>query len=580
MEIYPVVPLLACVISACTAAHLWTSEPDNRRMWPIAGISGLGSWWAFCEVLCNQAADAESARFWFSLGSFGWAPLGPMALHALSVVCDRYTSRIRLAVWGLHAASLVMVGIAIFTDFAIAGVVRTSWGWAAVPGAGVVGQYLLLMAAALTGYRIFRSRYSLDEERTAAPLVTISFATPIVIASLTDMVLPILDIHAIPRFGSAAIAFIGVLRVYSFIRHGDAMLVPEGITAQAMQALPDGIATVAVDGRIRTANDRLAELIGCPPAELLGDSANRFLPAHLFAPIRELRNYPCKLTSLAGESIEVSISATVRRTQGEVAGAVVIVRDVREVANLRNRLMLSGRMAAVGELAAGIAHELNNPIAYVRSNLTALRENADVIGKHLRELPNYDEIAPLASDCEEIIDESLEGIDRAAGIVRDVREFSHAGEAERKPTDLALVIEQSRRVARIQIRKSVAVEVSAQDLDLVECDAQRIKQVLVNLLVNAGHAVADDGRIEIVAEAEDSAVAVHIRDDGCGIASEDLERIFDPFFTTKPVGVGTGLGLAIAFGILQEHGGSIDVDSSVGIGTTFTLRLPLASTAA
>ncbi len=577
MDYYAVIPLLACTISAATAAHLWTAEPDNRRMWPIAGISALGAFWAFCEVLANQAEDPATALFWLRMALAGSIPLGPMALHALSVVCDQYSPRVRAAVWALHASGIGIIGFALFSDAVVTTVVPTWWGWGARPGSGMILAYLLIMGAAFAGYRVFRGQYTLEEERTGAPLVTLSLAVPVVIASLTDVILPALAVESVPRFGSAAVAFIGVIRAYSFLRHGDSMLIPEGITAKALQALPDGVMSVAVDGRIRTANDRMAELIGSPSSDLVGAPVERFLPAAVLTASREVRDYACSLTNSSGEAIDVSISTSTREMQGQAAGTVVIVRDVREVANLRSRLMLSGRMAAVGELAAGIAHEVNNPIAYVRSNLMALREHADVIDKALRQLPNWREMAPIVSDCEDIIDESLEGIDRAAGIIRDVREFSHAGEGERRPTDLAQVIEQSLRVARIQIRKSVSVEVNVDELPQVECDPQRIKQVLVNLLVNAGHAVSEQGRIEITGELDGDRVAVRIKDDGCGIPQADLERIFDPFFTTKPVGVGTGLGLAINFGILKDHGGSIDVESSEGTGTTFTFHLPRAT---
>jgi two-component system, NtrC family, sensor kinase len=233
-------------------------------------------------------------------------------------------------------------------------------------------------------------------------------------------------------------------------------------------------------------------------------------------------------------------------------------------------------MAAVGELAAGIAHELNNPIAYVRANLSALREHVDTLRKGIGVGPLLASLVPVFAEAEEILDESLEGMDRAAGIVRDVREFSHAGSGERQLTDLCDLVDQSVRVARLQMPRDATVETACDGLPPLECEPQRLKQLFLNLLVNAGQAVRDGGRIRVSAATQGSGIELSFRDDGCGIAPEHLDRIFDPFFTTKPVGVGTGLGLAVAFRIVTEHGGRIDVSSRPGLGTEFRVWLPTA----
>ena len=180
----------------------------------------------------------------------------------------------------------------------------------------------------------------------------------------------------------------------------------------------------------------------------------------------------------------------------------------------------------------------------------------------------------MLAEAEEIVEESLEGMDRAAGIVRDVREFSHAGSGERQLVDLRDLIEQSARVARLQTPRGAAVEVRCEGLPALECEPQRLKQLFLNLLVNAGQAVAEGGHIRVSGGAGAGGVLLRFRDDGNGIPPEHLERIFDPFFTTKPVGVGTGLGLAIAFRIVEEHAGRIEVSSTPGAGTEFRVWLP------
>jgi two-component system NtrC family sensor kinase len=271
--------------------------------------------------------------------------------------------------------------------------------------------------------------------------------------------------------------------------------------------------------------------------------------------------------------VDVSISTLLHRDKrGLPSGAVLIVRDLREVVALRSRLLTSGRMAAVGELAAGIAHELNNPIAYVRANLSVLREHIDTLRKGVG--TDRPSLAAVLAEAEEIVDDSLEGMDRAAAIVRDVREFSHAGSGERCVADLSDLIQQSARVARLQTPRGVDVTIACAGLPAIECEPQRLKQLFLNLLVNAGQAVGEAGQINVSGRPLEGGVELAIHDDGCGIARGHLDRIFDPFFTTKPVGVGTGLGLAIAFRIVEEHGGRISVHSDPGVGTEFRIWLP------
>jgi len=253
---------------------------------------------------------------------------------------------------------------------------------------------------------------------------------------------------------------------------------------------------------------------------------------------------------------------------------VLVARDLREVVALRNRVVMSGRLAAVGELAAGIAHEINNPITYVRANLSVLREHWSAVSKALAAVDMPDAMADVISDGEELIDESLEGVDRAAAIVRDVKEFSHAGTQVREMADVNELLDQTLRVARLRLPKEAHIEKRLGDLPLVLCQPQRIKQVLMNLILNAAQAIESDGSIYLITQHIDGEVVIRIEDDGCGIPDEFVDRIFDPFFTTKPVGVGTGLGLAIAFGIVQQHGGGIEVHSRQGEGTSIRAHLP------
>jgi signal transduction histidine kinase len=272
----------------------------------------------------------------------------------------------------------------------------------------------------------------------------------------------------------------------------------------------------------------------------------------------------------------VSVAAAPLATRdGSIHGLVLIVRDRREVAGLRLRLITSGRLAAVGELAAGIAHEINNPLAFVRANLGHLRREWELLVGGL-DKPEID--AGLRASLAEwgaVLEESLDGVDRAGAIVRDVRDFSHAGGEAREPADLNTLVEAALRMATPQLARGVQIERAFGELPAVPCSPQRLKQLFLNLVVNAIQAVGAEGAIRVETRRSGERAVVIVVDDGCGIAPEDLERIFDPFFTTKPAGEGTGLGLAISHEIARSHGGAIRVESELGRGTRVRVELPL-----
>jgi two-component system, NtrC family, sensor kinase len=230
----------------------------------------------------------------------------------------------------------------------------------------------------------------------------------------------------------------------------------------------------------------------------------------------------------------------------------------------------------VGQLAAGIAHEINNPIAFVRSNLSQLAAHWKTVRSELERAGQAQAQAELIAEGEELIEESVEGVDRAAEIVRGVKGFSHAGRQLREPTDLNQLLEDVLHMAAAQLRSRARVERFYVELPPVHCVPQELKQVFLNLIVNAGQAIRDGGTIRIATETGDGWVTVKVEDDGCGIAPEHLERIFDPFFTTKRVGEGTGLGLGIAYHIVRSHRGEIQVDSELGRGSRFRVKLPVS----
>jgi len=584
MHPYVLVPLLACVVSAAIALQLWLREPGQGGRLPIVGVSTAAAYWALCEVAWNLADTRETALLLIRLSTPGWVALGPLALGAVYAAVETPSRRLERTLATLYALAGVALVLGWTTPWLVRDVVRTSWGWSAVPGPLLPVQYGLTAAAVLMGLLLWRRnvRHAVvgDAEARNRFVVT-AMMIPLVVASITDVLLPLSGVFQFPRFGTASLAVLSVLHIVSFFRYGDSMLVPEGFTSRILETVPDGIAALTPVGRVRAVNGRLSELVGLPREKLVGRPIAAYLSApEIFASMTEVRDRECDLVPVVGAPVAVSVTTMVQTDNlGVPRGLVLVVRDLREVVALRNRLLTSGRLAAVGELAAGIAHEINNPVTYVRANLSVLREHWRTLSKAVEGRAD-DELLALLAEGEELIDESLEGVDRASSIVRDVREFSHAGGAGRESADLNQLLEQTLRVASPQIPSGAHIETRFGELPLVECEPQRLKQVFLNLVLNAAQAIGPEGRIRVHSWRGDGEVVIAVEDDGSGIPPEVVNRIFDPFFTTKPVGVGTGLGLAIAFGIVQQHRGRIEVQSRPQAGSTFRVHLPLAAEAA
>nr|WP_297350424.1 ATP-binding protein [uncultured Caldimonas sp.] len=313
-----------------------------------------------------------------------------------------------------------------------------------------------------------------------------------------------------------------------------------------------------------------------------------------------------------------------RDRHGEVIGIAGINYDITdrkqmelelqrrnaELADLNQRLsqaqaqlLQSEKLASIGQLAAGVAHEINNPVGYVASNVHTLGEYVcallALLGSYERlalpELPEQArreldalcsrvDVEYLKTDAPALIDETEEGLGRVRKIVQDLKDFSRVDDRlEWQWTDLHRCLDVTLNITKSATRYSVDVVKEYGDLPAVQCLPSQINQVLMNLLINAVHAVeaAGNGRgcVTIRTGADDGNAWIEMVDTGCGIPPEHLSRIFDPFFTTKPVGQGTGLGLSLAYGIVQKHGGRIDVQSKVGEGSSFRVTLPVRQAA-
>jgi len=287
---------------------------------------------------------------------------------------------------------------------------------------------------------------------------------------------------------------------------------------------------------------------------------------------------------------------------GNIVGLVGIARDITELKQsekLKERLIQSDRLAAIGQLAAGVAHELNNPLGYVYSNLNSLREYIKDLKKYYQAVHEFIEetdqssakpirrkakrivelgenlgIVEIMEDIESLSIESINGAKRAKDIVINLKNFSRPGETKPSMADINEGIESTIAIVWNEIRYHIKINKELGDLPLISCRSQELNQVVLNLLLNAAQAMKEPGNIWIRSRSKNGFVEIEVEDEGEGIPPENISKIFDPFFTTKPVGKGTGLGLSISYGIVQRHNGEMLVDSTPGKGSKFTVRIP------
>jgi two-component system NtrC family sensor kinase len=376
---------------------------------------------------------------------------------------------------------------------------------------------------------------------------------------------------------------------------------------QTLDHLRDFVILTDADNHVRRYNKLLSvatgrainELVGADWRELLTESGFTFVTfngvnGELFQPHSgrsyDITIYPVEDTgAVTGYVVSLNDTTDLRAITQELQKAY------KELKEAQLQIFQQEKMASIGQLAAGVAHEINNPMGFISSNLSTLDKYIDrlasfivaadesllacagsVAANKLIAVRKQLKIDYVMDDSRQLIAESLDGAGRVRRIVQDLKSFSRVDHAECALINLNEALETTINIAWNEIKYIATLERNFGEIPFIKCYPQQLNQVFLNLLVNAAHALGTtQGVITVRTWGEGEQVCVSVADNGCGIPEELRQRIFEPFFTTKEVGKGTGLGLSISYDIVRKHGGEISVESVVGSGTTFTVRLPV-----
>jgi PAS domain S-box-containing protein len=364
----------------------------------------------------------------------------------------------------------------------------------------------------------------------------------------------------------------------------EALQESEGKYRTVLEANPDAVVVYDIEGNVIYFNPAFTRIFGWTLEERIGNKMDIFVPEEAWRETKmmikkvlagerfsgiETHRYNQK-----GEIIPVSISGAIYKDQnGKPIGSVINLRDITEQKKLESQLQQSQKMEAIGTLAGGIAHDINNILGIILGNTELAMDD----------IPNWN---PVRLNLEEARIASL----RAKDVVRQLLSFARKTEMEKKPTNIIPIVKESFKLLRSSIPTSIEIRQNiSKDVDTILADPTQINQILINLCTNADHAMPDGGIIEIILnniELDEANTAQHsdlypgryvnltVTDTGHGISQEVIDRIFDPYFTTKEVGKGTGMGLSVVHGIVKKHNGAITVKSEPGKGTTFSIFFP------
>jgi two-component system NtrC family sensor kinase len=561
----PVVALLgACVVASGIVAR----DPTSRSRRIAGTLAACGGLAAGLEIAWCSVESASLALAAMRVSGVFMLAVGPLCMELVCEEWPRFERRLRIARVLAAGTAAGLALLVLETPRFVSEPLAVDWGFA-MRGGDLMWLACLHTLACLGTLAVMLREAEPVPSEAPARRRFLMMGGVLAAAWALDGILALQSLAA-PRFAGPALVLAGAV-FWRPGRSADDALHPGAFDSEILDALSDGVAVLRNDGRIRAVNASLealtgisrSQLIDRPLAELLTDA-----PGDL----GRRERLETRLRIEAEEPIPISLStAPLRDRQGASIGCAVAIRDRREVVDLQRHLVTSARYAAVGELAAGIAHEVNNPLAFVQANLNQM--NRDYAELHRLDPAAIQNEGESLQAGETLIRDCLEQIARVASIVSEVRGLAHGGEEPNRLCDVNALLEAAMRMAVPPASAAVRLERCYAELPGLYCSEQDLKQLLLGLVMHAAQPARKARGIRLVTEVLGAGIRVAVEDDGVGYAEESLDRIFEPRVDEHGIEAGEGLGLSIAYHIARQLGGEIEVESELEGSTRVVVML-------
>jgi PAS domain S-box-containing protein len=534
-----------------------SSHPLNRFS---LLISGLLFYWGFTEFQYFQAADVQSALLWMKLGAF-WYMVPPVVFHFSVVYSD-----IRLDTRLLYLSTYVPGALASVLEETGSTFqpTRFPWGWDLDYNyMGVVTQIWAVItstACLVILYAKYRKAET-PEEKIGALFVFSGFLIPIAFGSSSGVVMQIF-IGPFPdlTMPTAAIGFL--LMGYAVLRYGTYVLTPTAAAEDILSAMPDAVFLLNRRGEIVVSNRAASSLLGYENIELVGKTLNSLTKnsqsTEALLSDDRVSSFETYLCTKSSHDIAVSVSKSVIKTKaGNLAGHVLICRDITERKRLEEELLMSRRLAAIGETAAMVGHDLRNPLQGIAGAAYYLRTKAG------------SKLSKAGKEMLALIDEDIRRSDK---IITDLLEYSREIRLNLVQTDVRSITRNA--LESVKIPRRIRVVDLTKTQPKMRLDAEKMRRAFVNIIRNAVDVMPKDGTLTIASIETNGKLQITFTDTGEGMSEDTMRKLWSPLFTTKAEGM--GLGLPITRRFVEAHGGSISVESKVGEGSTFTVTFPIS----
>jgi PAS domain S-box-containing protein len=522
------------------------------------------AYWAFTEFMMRQSSTVENAYLWSKIG-FLWPFSIALLVHFGFVFTENALLKKRKTYVLIYGPALFFSLIELTTNFISGPPINEYWGYTStVPQ----DSWLYVMgntwAAVLAFFTIFLcvryyTRIIDPAKKKQAKLISIGLAIPIFMAVITDMIFPRLSI-TLPGLGNVSSAILSGFVAYAIWKYKLFALTPAIAAEEIISTIPDVLILTNLGQKIIRVNRAFLDLTEYEEKEVIGKSIDELCGINILNELarkKVIKNYETNLTTKSGEKKVAMVSGSIVESKDKkTVGFVWVIHDITERKQLEQKLVKAERFASIGELAGMVGHDLRNPLTSIKGAVYYLK-NKQTVGMDVKG--------------KEMLETIEKSINYSNKIINDLLEYSREIKLELIETTPRLLLNNA--LSLVEIPEGIRVINATEDNPKTKVDTSKIDRVLVNLTKNAFEAMPHGGTLTINSKLAGDDVEISFNDTGTGMTPEVLGKIWNPLFTTKAKGM--GFGLSICKRILEAHGGRISVESTVGVGSTFTVTLPI-----